>query len=133
MPPSLVVLNARVKTNDPTRPWAGGVVVQGEKISFIGSSAEIQKLATTSASVLDAGGKILIAASPDGNDPADVKMATATPANFMVVDHEPPANSTWSNPGYRVFLRVVRGMVLENTLPRSTSFTPRTTTNIPGA
>ena len=133
MPPSLVVVNARVKTNDPTRPWAGGVVVEGTKISFIGSSAEIQKLATTSVSVLDAGGKVLIAATPDGNDPADVKLATAAPANFMVVDQEPPANSSWSNPGYRVYLRVVRGMVLENSLPRPTSFTPRTSSNIPGA
>lgn len=131
MPPSLVVVNARVKTNDPARPWAGGVVVEGTKISFIGSSAEIQKLAATSASVLDAGGKVLIAATPDGNDPADVKMERATPANFMVVDHEPPANSSWSNPGYRVYLRVVSGMVLENTLPRPASLTPRSTTNVP--
>lgn len=134
MPPSLVVVNARVKTNDPARPWAGGLAVQGERISFMGSSAEMQKLAATAASVLDAGGKLLIAATPDGNDPADVKMASATPANFMVVDQEPPASSTWSNPGYRVFLRVVRGMVLENTLPRPSSITPpRSSTGIPGA
>lgn len=118
MPPSvsLAVVNARVKTNDPTRPWANGVAVTGDQISFVGSSAEIKKLAGTAARVVDAGGRVLLSASADGNDPAEIKIANQTPANFMVVDHEPPANSTWSNPGYRVLMRVVRGMVLENTL-----------------
>ena len=118
MPPSisLAVVNARVKTNDPARPWANGVAVIGDQISFVGSSAEIKKLAGTAARVIDAGGRFLLSASADGNDPSEIKIASQTPANFMVVDHEPPANSTWSNPGYRVLMRVVRGMVLENTL-----------------
>lgn len=139
MPPSLVVLNARIKTNDPARPWAGGLAVQGERIAFVGSSAEMAKMAAESATVVDVSGKLLIAATVDGNDPSDVKIASATPANFMVVDQEPPANSTWANPGYRVYLRVVRGMILENSLPRPSTTTmprpgtPRSSNNIPGS
>ena len=138
MPASLVVLNARIKTNDPARPWAGGLAVHGERIAFVGSSAEMAKMAAEASAVVDAGGKLLISASVDGNDPAEFKMASATPANFMVVDQEPPANSTWANPGYRVFLRVVRGMVLENSLPRPSTMiqrpgTPRSSIKVEGS
>ena len=138
MPASLVVLNARIKTNDPARPWASGLAVHGERIAFVGSSAEMAKMAAEASAVVDAGGKLLISASADGNDPAEVKMASATPANFMVVDQEPPANSTWANPGYRVFLRVVRGMVLENSLPRPSTMiqrpgTPRSSSKVEGS
>lgn len=114
--PSLVIVNARVKTNDDARPWASGLAVSGERINMVGSSAELMKVASPSARIVDAGGRIVLAASADGNDPSTVKIERATPANFMVVDREPPANSSWSNPGYKVFMRVVRGMVLEDTL-----------------
>jgi hypothetical protein len=114
--PSLVIVNARVKTNDQARPWASGLAVAGERINAVGSSAELMKVAAPNARIVDAGGRILLAASPDGNDPAPVKIERATPATFMIVDREPPADSTWANPGYKVFMRVVRGMVLEDTL-----------------
>lgn len=114
--PTLVIVNARVKTNDEARPWASGIAVSGDSINMVGSSAELMKVASPSARVVDAGGRILLAATPDGNDPDTIKIQRATPANFMVVDKEPPANSTWSNPGYRVYMRVVRGMILEDTL-----------------
>ncbi len=115
--PTLVIVNARVKTNDEARPWASGLAVAGERINMVGSSAELMKVASPTARVVDAGGRIILAATPDGNDPDTIKIERATPATFMVVDREPPADSSWSNPGYKVFMRVVRGMVLEDTLP----------------
>ena len=115
--PTLVIVNARVKTNDEARPWASGLAVAGERISMVGSSAELMKVASPTARIVDAGGRIILAATPDGNDPDTIKLERATPANFMVVDREPPADSSWSNPGYKVLMRVVRGMVLEDNLP----------------
>ncbi len=115
--PTLVIVNARVKTNDEARPWASGLAVTGERINMVGSSAELMKVAAPNARIVDAGGRIILAATADGNDPDTIKIERATPATFMVVDREPPANSTWSNPGYKVLMRVVRGMVLEDTLP----------------
>ena len=115
--PMLVIVNARVKTNDEARPWASGLAVAGERINMVGSSAELMKVASPTARIVDAGGRLVLAATADGNDPATVKIERATPATFMVVDREPPADSTWSNPGYKVYMRVVRGMVLEDSLP----------------
>jgi len=41
---TLAIVNARVWTGNPAQPWASGVAVSGEKISQVGSSAEIAKM-----------------------------------------------------------------------------------------
>jgi predicted amidohydrolase YtcJ len=41
---TLAIVNARVWTGNPAQPWASGVAVAGEKISKVGSSAEISKM-----------------------------------------------------------------------------------------
>src|SRR6185436_20179332 len=55
---SLAILNAKVWTGDPRQPWATGVAISGDKISRVGSSAEISKLilGSPSARVIDAHG-----------------------------------------------------------------------------
>jgi hypothetical protein len=58
--PSLAVVNARVWTGDPKRPWADAVAVTGERIVAVGSSAEIRKLASTTTRIVDASGKMLV-------------------------------------------------------------------------
>ena len=42
---ALAIVNARVWTGDPRRPWADAVLVQGERIAAVGSSAEVKKRA----------------------------------------------------------------------------------------
>lgn len=63
-PPSditLAIINARVWTGNPARPWASGVAVSGEKISTVGSSAEIAKMlqGAPRARVIDAKGAMV--------------------------------------------------------------------------
>ncbi|MGZ8455709.1 MAG: amidohydrolase family protein, partial [Gemmatirosa sp.] len=57
---SLAVVNARVWTGNPRRPWADAVAVQGERLAAVGSSAEVRKLAGPAARVIDAGGQFLV-------------------------------------------------------------------------
>jgi predicted amidohydrolase YtcJ len=57
---SLAIVNARVWTGDAKRPWADAVAVTGERISAVGSSAEIRKLASPLTRIVDAGGMMLV-------------------------------------------------------------------------
>jgi predicted amidohydrolase YtcJ len=59
-PVTLAVVNARVWTGDPRRPWADAVAVSGERLAAVGSSAEVRKLAPSSARVVDAKGGMLV-------------------------------------------------------------------------
>jgi predicted amidohydrolase YtcJ len=59
-PVTLAVVNARVWTGDPRRPWADGVAVRGDRLAAVGSSAEIRKLASGGARVVDARGAMLV-------------------------------------------------------------------------
>jgi len=56
---TLAIVNARVWTADPRRPWAEAVAVSGERISAVGSSAEIRKLASPATRVIDAHGQLV--------------------------------------------------------------------------
>jgi len=58
--PSLVVVNARVWTGDPARPWADAIAVDGDRIALVGSSAEVRKAATNGANVVDARGMMVV-------------------------------------------------------------------------
>jgi predicted amidohydrolase YtcJ len=59
-PVTLAIVNARVWTANPRQPWATGVAVSGDRITAVGSSAEIAKLAkASSARVIDAKGMMV--------------------------------------------------------------------------
>lgn len=58
--PTVAIVNARVWTGDQRRPWADAVAVTGERITAVGSSAEIRKLARPSTRVIDATGRMLV-------------------------------------------------------------------------
>src|SRR5690349_23319240 len=58
--PTLAVVNARVWTGDPRRPWADALAVGGERISLVGSSASVKKLAAPSTRVVDAEGMMVV-------------------------------------------------------------------------
>src|SRR5688500_15049937 len=58
--PTLAIVNARVWTGDTRRPWADAVLVTGERITTVGSSAEVSKLARPVTRVIDARGAMLL-------------------------------------------------------------------------
>ena len=58
--PSLAIVNARVWTGDPHRPWADALAAAGERIVAVGSSAEIRKLVAGGTRVIDARGMMVV-------------------------------------------------------------------------
>jgi predicted amidohydrolase YtcJ len=51
-----VIVNARISTGDPRRPWADAAALAGDRVVAVGASAEIRKLAPRDAVVEDARG-----------------------------------------------------------------------------
>jgi predicted amidohydrolase YtcJ len=58
-PITLAVVNARVWTGNPARPWADGIAVSGDRLAVVGSSAEVRKLVTAETRVIDAAGALV--------------------------------------------------------------------------
>ena len=56
---ALAIVNARVWTGDARRPWADAVLVRGERIELVGSSAEVKKRAGTAVRTIDARGMMV--------------------------------------------------------------------------
>jgi predicted amidohydrolase YtcJ len=86
-PVTLVVVNARVWTGAPRRPWADAVVVRGDRLLLVGGSAEARKLALAApdARVVDARGRLLVAAR---GAPGLGTLESGGPADFVVVDRD---------------------------------------------
>ena len=91
---TLAIINARVWTGNPAQPWASGVAVSGDKISQVGSSAEIAKMLQGAplARVIDAKGGLVTPGFIDahvhfitgGFRLSSVQLRDArTPAEFM--------------------------------------------------
>lgn len=73
---SLAIVNARVWTNDPRRPWAEAVLVRDGRVLALGPTAELRKRAGAEARVVDAGRRMVVSSKPGGRinqgDPADL-------------------------------------------------------------
>ncbi|GAC1693913.1 MAG: amidohydrolase [Gemmatimonadaceae bacterium] len=91
-PITLAVVNARVWTGDPRRPWADAVAVRGNVIAAVGSSAAVRKIASAGTRVIDAQGGMLVPGFVDahvhfvdgGFRLASVQLRdAATPAAFV--------------------------------------------------
>jgi hypothetical protein len=60
----LAIVNARVWTNDPRRPWADAVLVREDRVIAVGSSAELRKRAGATALIVDARGWLVLPVLP---------------------------------------------------------------------
>ncbi len=58
--PNLIIENAAVQTIDPTHQTAEAVVVEGNKIVFVGSSADAQSFKDSNSHVIDGAGRTLM-------------------------------------------------------------------------
>jgi predicted amidohydrolase YtcJ len=56
----IAVVNARVWTGDNRRPWADAVSTTGDRISAVGSSAEVMKRASSRGRLVDARGMFVL-------------------------------------------------------------------------
>ena len=61
----VVIINARIFTGVTARPWVEALSIRGNRITSLGSTAEVQGRASTTARVIDAGGRLVI---PGVND-----------------------------------------------------------------
>src|SRR5918999_3804718 len=61
----LVIFNARVRTLDAARPAAEGLAVHGNRVTHVGTSAEVRALAGPKTRVIDAKGALVL---PGFND-----------------------------------------------------------------
>lgn len=58
--PTLAIVNARIWTGEAKRPWADAIAIDGERITAVGSSAEVRKMTTASTRVIDAHGMMVV-------------------------------------------------------------------------
>ncbi|GER21873.1 amidohydrolase [Zafaria cholistanensis] len=65
--PDLIVLDAKVFTANPDRPWAEAFAVAGGRISAVGASADIQALAGPATHVESLGGQVVLPGLSDGH------------------------------------------------------------------
>lgn len=56
---TFAVLNAKIWTGDSSQPWAEALAADGERITAVGSNAQIEELAG-GAQVIDGGGRLLV-------------------------------------------------------------------------
>ena len=56
----LALLNGKIWTGDPGRPWAEAVAVRGDKIFAVGTTAEVRKLASGTANLVDLGAALVL-------------------------------------------------------------------------
>jgi predicted amidohydrolase YtcJ len=89
---TLAIVNARVWTGDPRRPWADALAVERDRILAVGPGAEVRKLVTSSTRLVDARGMMLVPGFIDshvhflsgGFGLASVQLRHArTPADFV--------------------------------------------------
>ena len=89
---TLAIVNARVWTGNPKRPWADAVAIRGDRIAAVGSSAEVKKMVTPESQVIDAHGGMVVPGFIDshvhflsgGFQLASVQLRDAsTPAEFI--------------------------------------------------
>lgn len=108
---SLVVVNARIPTGRPGRPWADALAVRGDRLAAVGSSAEIRKLAAPGAQVVDARGGLVV---PGTGDTAGIPFAVGSPAHFVLLDRDPTGLPATELAEARAVLTVVDGAVVAN-------------------
>jgi len=56
---TLAIVNARIWTGDPSRPWAEAVAIAANRISAVGTTTEIRAL-VKNAEVVDAMGRLVV-------------------------------------------------------------------------
>jgi predicted amidohydrolase YtcJ len=126
---ALAIVNARVWTGDARRPWVDAVLIRGERLEIVGSSAEVKKQMGEGARTLDARGMLMIPGFRGGNsaplarmhaavarrDGADANeigvLAPGSVADLTLIDRDITRMAPVDAESARVMLTLVRGHV----------------------
>jgi hypothetical protein len=86
--PDAVLLNGRVFTGDPTRPWAEALAIRGDRVIAVGTTADVAALAGPASRRRDLGGRAVVPGLNDAhvNDPGGDPAALAGLARTAVAD-----------------------------------------------
>ena len=87
--PSIIIIKGRVFTGEPSRPFAEALAIEGNKITAVGTDAQIKALKGEKTEVIDAQGQLVI---PGFND-AHVHVGMAMPS-YSVASN---LDATWSD------------------------------------
>jgi predicted amidohydrolase YtcJ len=60
VPADTLLVNARVYTVNPQRPWAEAVAIRGDKVVAVGSATELNAYRGNSTKIIDAGGRLVL-------------------------------------------------------------------------
>jgi predicted amidohydrolase YtcJ len=83
----LVLVNGKVYTVDPAKPWAEAVAIAGDRIVAVGTNAEVRRLSGPRTRVIDLGGAFACPGFNDAHVHIDSTGALLTGANLLDV-HE---------------------------------------------
>jgi predicted amidohydrolase YtcJ len=53
VPASLILVNGRIYTMNPTQPWAEAIAVRGDRIAAVGAGADVLRLKGPSTQIMD--------------------------------------------------------------------------------
>jgi predicted amidohydrolase YtcJ len=113
---ALAIVNAKVWTGDRRRPWADAILVRGERIEIVGSSAEVKKRAGGGVHTIDAKGMMIMpdfdAAHPDAYRNARGVLASGRPADLVLIDRDITRVAPETIRDAQVILTMVGGRVM---------------------
>jgi imidazolonepropionase-like amidohydrolase len=66
--PDLVIVGGKVFTSDTTLQWAEAIAIQGERITAVGTSAEVRRLAGPGTRIIDVGGRVVVPGLNDAHE-----------------------------------------------------------------
>lgn len=115
----LAIVNARVFTGDPRRPWADAVLVRSGQLVAVGSSADIRKRAGNDTRVVDAQRLMMTRARAEstpesaalGEEPLGT-IAAGAPASLLLLDRDIAGSPLDSRVAARVMLLVRDGRIV---------------------
>lgn len=102
----IAIVNARVRTGNPRRPWADAVLVRDDVVELVGSSAEVRKLADATVRTIDARGMLVMATEPGA------VLEPGTLANLEITDADTNRASPEETGDARVVFRMLAGRVV---------------------
>ena len=112
---ALAIVNARVFTGDPRRPWVDALLVLDGRIAVMGSSAEIAKRLPRDTRVIDARCLTLARAPMDSApDAAPQPLGAGAPATFVVVRGDLARITARTLAASEVVLEVVDGRIVHD-------------------
>jgi hypothetical protein len=107
-PAVLAIVNARVWTGDPRRPWADAVLLRAGRIDAVGSSAEVRKRSDAGTRLIDARRLMLVHLRANG------VLARGAPADLLLVDRPLGATGAGAPNDAEIVLAIEGGHIVRD-------------------